>query len=281
MAVRRNFVGSLPGSGILCFLCQRSTTLTKAHIPPKCTGNRAGKVVRMRPYIEDGVIRQDSPKDGGLWLKTLCQPCNEIASRYDDAHGDFVREITRIDRLRAAQFKLPRSSGGVPAVPIAPGRVARSVLHGLVALTPSMRLVHEAFLDDLLVDDEVRLPPGLQLRVARVNDVRCRISSAYWMQQVLGRRQYYDVFAEICFYPFIWVLCGMPTPSLGQSLIDYEGWGNATDWARYSISATRSDLRDVLDRLPFTVHPTWRDRNNWMDLMSNDSSLVLEGNIRV
>ena len=234
----------------------------------------------MRPFIRDEVMLQDSPKEGGLWLKTICRPCNGLAGKYDDAYGDLAQRVARVGRLGATQFALPVSTRGVPAVSVSPGRVARSLLHGMVALTPSMGLVHANFLDELLRDDEIRLPSGLQLRVARISHPRCRISSAYWMQQVLGERQNYDVFAEICFYPFIWVLCSPHSPSLGPSLVDREGWGDATDWIRYSRTAVRSDLRDVLDRLPFTVHPTQRDRADWIELSSSDHSYVLEGLIK-
>jgi len=234
----------------------------------------------MRPFIQNEVMSQDSPKDGGLWLKTLCRTCNGLASKYDAAYGDLAQRAARVGRLRETQFALPVSASGVPPIPVSPGRVARSLLHGMVALTPSMSLVHQNFLDELLRDDEIRLPDGLQLRVARITHPQCRISSAYWMQQVLGERQNYDVFAEICFYPFIWVLCSSPSPSLGASLVDREGWGDATDWIQYNRTAVRSDLRDVLDRLPVTVHPTLRDRGKWMELSSKDRSYVLEGLIR-
>lgn len=222
---------------------------------------------------------QDSPKEGGLWLKTLCQSCNGIAGRYDDAYGAFATSMGRINRLESRHFAWPRSDR-VPAVSVAPGRVARSVLHGMAALTPSLKHINEQFLDDLLGDGEIRMPPGLQLRVALINHRRCRISSGYWMSQVLGFRQHYNVIAEICFYPFLWALCGESPRTLGSSLMDLEAWGDATDWIRYNLMATRSDLRDVLKNLPMTSHPTLRDRNNWIDLRSDERSFVLEGEIR-
>jgi hypothetical protein len=151
----------------------------------------------------------------------------------------------------------------------------------MVALAPAMNLVQSALLDGLLGDDDdLRLPPGMQLRVARITHCECRISSAYSMMQVAVRRQVYDVFAEVCFYPFIWVLCSSRSePSLGPNLVDVERWGDATDWLQYGRSATRRDLRDVLDYLPITRHPTLRNRDHWVDLYSNDTSYVLEGKI--
>lgn len=280
MSSKRNYVGAAPQTGILCQLCSRSTALTKAHVPPKCAGNRAEHVHRTRPYIRDEVMYQEPPRDGGLWLKTLCQPCNRLASKYDDAYGDFARRVSRVGRLRNNAVFLPVSAGGVPAVSVAPGRVARSVLHGMAALTPSLKLVHQGFLEELLRDDHVELPPSLQLRVARIEHPQCRVSSAYWMQQVLGERKNYDVLAEICFYPFLWVLRSPSSQSLGPSLVDTERWGDATDWIRYDPVVVRADLRDVLDRLPLTVHPTLRNRDEWMELLSDERSYVLEGLVK-
>ena len=235
----------------------------------------------MRPYIREKVMYQDSPREGGLWLRTLCQTCNELASKYDRAYGDLSSRTARFNRLQRQGLTLPGMGWNVPAIPVSPGRVARSVLYGMAALAPSLDLVHHDFLNQLYRDvDELRLPGDLQLRVARVNHPQCRISSAYWMQQVIGERQNYDVFAEICFYPFVWVLHTPQPKSLGPSLIDREGWGDATDWIRYSTAAHRSDLRDVLDRLPLTVHPTRRDRVNWIELSSNEDSYVLEGLVK-
>jgi hypothetical protein len=153
----------------------------------------------------------------------------------------------------------------------------------MVALAPSLHLVHAEFVESFVVDEaEVQLPLGFQLRVARVGGRACRISSAYSMMQVLGQRQVYDVFAEVCFPPLVWVLCSSSPPpqSLGPSLVDRERWGDATDWIGYSRTASRSDLRDVSDRLPVTVHPTQRDRLNWIEMSSPDQSHLLEGLIR-
>lgn len=278
---QRNYVGSKPKDGILCHLCRRSTALTRAHVPPQCAGNTSSRVVRMRPFIRDGVMQHETPLDGGLWLKTLCGPCNRIAGQYDDAYGDFAANVSRHDRMVSASWSLPVSAGGVPAVQVSPGRVARSLLMAMVAVAPSMNLVHGALLNQLHHDaDDIRLPGGMRLRVARVRHPACRISSAYSMMQVLGFRQTYDVFAEICFVPFIWALCSATPASLGPALVDHERWGDATDWIRYGRTVERADLRSVLRRLPLTTHPTQRDRSEWIEMSAQDATYVLEGSIR-
>jgi hypothetical protein len=281
VAAQRNYVGAAPTRGIVCHLCRRSSDLTKAHIPPRCAGNFSSRVVRMRPFIRDGVMLQEPPLEGGLWLRTLCDPCNHLAGLYDNAYGDLANRVARHDRLGAVSLSLPVSSSGVPAVSVSPGRVARSILFAMVALAPSMNLVHSDLLDELRRDDDdIRLPAGLQVRVARIRHRECRISSAYSMLRVLGDRQVYDVFAEICFSPFVWALCSPVPASLGPSLVDQERWGDASDWIRYGREVERADLRDVLNRLPVTVHPTLRDRREWVELSASDASYVLEGLIQ-
>ncbi|WP_336671467.1 hypothetical protein [Tsukamurella sp. USMM236] len=280
--MKRNYIGAAPEQAIQCLLCRSATRLSKAHIPPQCAGNRQAAVKRMRPYIQDEVMRQSSPKDGGMWLRTICQDCNNLASKYDPAYGDLARRIDVANRL-AGRVVLPYGGDGtVPAISVAPGRVARSVLHGMVALAPSMSLMHDDFLASLILDDDsLRLPEGLRLSVARVDTCACRISSAYSMMRVVGARQMYDVLAEVCFYPFLWILHSTRSShvSLGPHLADAEGWGDATEWIRYSRSAYRADMRDVLSRLPMTTHPTERDRDEWVEMLNQEHSYLLEGAI--
>jgi hypothetical protein len=247
--------------------------LTKAHIPPKCAGNRS-PTVRTRPFV-DRTRQWESPRDGGLWLRTICQPCNNLASKYDDSYGAFADSL----RPHVDQHPLTLITvNGVPPIAVAPGRVARSVLHGMVALAPSFHLVHGQFLRDLLRDgDDIRLPEGMRLRVARTGDDHTRISSAYHLHRVLTQRQDYEAFAEIYFRPLVWLLTGGPS-AFGPSLPDQEGWGDATDWIMYSRDCWRSDLRDVLKALPTTVHPSRRGRSSeeWIEFES-EVSYLLEG----
>lgn len=273
MSPKRNYVGEAPRSGILCALCRSSTTLTKAHVPPRSAGNRSD-VRRTRPYVDDSVMKQQSPLEGGMWLRTVCPSCNNLASRYDDSYGNFSQRLSR--HLPRHPLSLP-TMNGVPPIALAPGRVARSVLHGMVAIAPSFSVVHPEFLDALLADGEgIALPEGLRLRVALTGDRYCRLASAYHMHRVLGERQDYEAFAEIYFRPLAWVLTG-GRGTLGDSVFDSEGWGDATDWVRYSRESWRADLRDLVRRLPTVLHPTRRvDRDEWLGL-GGPTSYVLEG----
>jgi len=275
---RRNYVGEAPPrSGLLCALCQASTTMSKAHIPPRCANNTGSTVTRGRPYIEDQVRQWESPKEGGLWLKTVCRDCNILASKYDDAYGAFANAL--LPHISGHPLSLP-SSDGVPPVAVAPGRVARSVLHAMVALAPSFNVIDRRFVRQLLEDvDYTRLPAGMRLRLAMTSDTHARIASAYHSHRVIGEPQDYEAFAEIYFRPLVWLLTG-ESSTFGSSLPDQERWGDATDWIAYSRDAYRTDLRDVLKALPRTVHPSRRrgSADEWIE-MSGPTSYVLEGRI--
>ncbi|MGO4601659.1 hypothetical protein [Terrabacter sp. 2YAF2] len=172
------------------------------------------------------------------------------------------------------------SANGVPPIAVAPGRVARSVLHAMVALAPSFNVVGRQFVRDLLEDgDDIRLPAGMRLRLALTSDTHVRIASAYHLHRVIGERQDYEAFAEIYFRPFVWLLTG-ESSTFGQPLPDQERWGDATDWITYSRSAYRTDLRNVLKALPETIHPSRRpgSSDQWIEL-SGPTSYVLEGRI--
>jgi hypothetical protein len=251
--------------------------MSKAHIPPQCANNTGSAVTRTRPYIEDRVKSWESPKEGGLWLKTICRDCNILASKYDGAYGDFAKRL--MPHVGGHPLRLP-TSGGVPPVAVAPGRVARSVLHAMVALAPSFHHVVPRLVEELRADsDELRLPAGMRLRVALTSDSHARIASAYHLHRVLGSREDYEAFAEIYFRPLVWLLTG-ESSTVGLSLPDLEEWGDATDWISYTQDAQRADLRDVLKRLPQVLHPSRRreSADEWIE-MSGPSSYVLEGTI--
>ena len=271
----RSYLANGPSQGILCALCRRSSTLTKAHVPPRCAGNR-DQVTRTRSFIRDRTLQYDSPLEGGLWLKTICSQCNLLASRYDDAYRDFADVV--LPHRPQHRLILP-TIHGVPPIRVAPGRVARSVMHGMIAIAPMLATLYPDFLDDLQADCEnIQLPDGLELRVAVTDDRYCRIASAYHMHRVISQRQDHDVLAEIYFRPLAWVLTGSRSarPHLGPRLVDSQRWGDATDWIRYSTSRWRGDLRLLLNSLPVTRHPARTRRDEWVEL-SGVGSYLLEG----
>lgn len=256
-----------------CHACgQNSTKLTRAHVPPQCASND-DEVLRAKVLISEKVLRQGRPHQGGLWVRTLCSACNVVASKYDGAYGEFVRT------LGAPKLLMLPERNGVPPMSVAPGRVARSVLHGMVALAHTFREMYPDFVEGLRADrDKLELPAELELRVARTSSRFCRVSSAYHMHRIAGRSAEHVVFAEFYFRPLAWVLTDRRSAG-SPRVVDNERWGDASAWVTYSRDATSVDLRDVLNALPRVRHPaTRRDRSHWIELSASESYL-LEGTL--
>ena len=268
---RRSTAPDRAGVCVVPFIDESHQGTYPAAVRRKQDANGAG-----RPLIADQVRRWESPQDGGLWLRTVCERCNNLASKYDEAYGDFAEAL--LPHAGRHRLSLP-TRNGVPPIAVAPGRVSRSVLHGMIALSPSMHLMHAEFCDSLREDgDDIRLPAGLRLRIAMTTDRHARIASAYHYHRVLGRRQDYEAFAEIYFRPLVWLLTSSGS-AFDSSLPDEEGWGDATDWISYSRECWRTDLRDVLDRLPTTRHPSRRSSHDeWVEF-AGPTSYVLEGTV--
>ncbi|MBB6571725.1 hypothetical protein HPO96_29385 [Kribbella sandramycini] len=223
--------------------------------------------------IENQIMKHSRSLEGGLWFRTVCAACNGLAGRYDNDYGSFAEEIHK--RQMPGGLVLPKRNG-VPSVKVVPGRVARSVLHAMVALAPSFRRIHPTFVAALQEDlPELRLPEGLELRIASTTDDFCRISSGFAMHRVLTKRVDHFPLAEVFFRPLAWALTG---PAIGdtQRLLDVEGWGDATDWITCSPQASAVDLRDVIESIPIVRHPMRGRRDEWVELLGPESYL-LEG----
>jgi hypothetical protein len=119
----------------------------------------------------------------------------------------------------------------------------------------------------------------MRLRIALTADAHVHITSAYHSHRVLGVAQDYEAFVEIYFRPLIWLLTG-ESSSLSSSIPNQQAWGDTTDWIAYSRDAYRTDLRDILEALPLTVHPSRRpgSADEWFDT-SGPTSYVLEERI--
>lgn len=121
-----------------CGLCGDMRKMTKTHVPPQTAGN-TGTVERASDLISrDGVRRPGRWNRGGLWVRGLCEACNQLAGRrYDHAYGDFARALTTASRARAPGLIV--SPSHVPPVQLAPGLASRCILIGMFAIHPRLR----------------------------------------------------------------------------------------------------------------------------------------------
>jgi hypothetical protein len=208
-----------------------------------------------------------------MWVFGLCDPCNNLASRYDAAYGDFATITARF--MTSAGRRLARSSYELPAVALAPGLVARSVLYGMFAIAPRLRIIVPQFARALLRNDgDIQWPSQLRLRLALTRPPLARLAGHVLSQRVLGYRTGYHAHGEIYFPPFAWVL----NPSDGGQTMDEVGWADASEWIRYGGDRTAVDLRHLVSRLPIVRHPQHAS-DEWMHFMSDEITPLLDGYI--
>lgn len=122
-----------------CGLCGETRKMSKAHVPPRAAGN-GSYVTSAIVIISRGVLRPGRHAAGGLWLRGLCAECNSLAgARYDDAYAEFSNRLRSYMQVSLrSYFALP---SGAPAVSVAPGLVARSVMFGMFAISPNLRIM--------------------------------------------------------------------------------------------------------------------------------------------
>jgi hypothetical protein len=256
-----------------CGLCGVIFRLSKAHVPPQAAGNDS-TVRRAWQQISEGVFGPSRLSDGGMWVRGLCAECNSMAGgHYDRAYVDFARAL-RPWVSRFAQRLMPGS--GVPAVYLAPGLVAKSVLYGMHAISPNLRTKFPQLALDLCAQKEhIPLPVGLRLRVGLYANDEARLAGPIHSYRVLGRSEVYGTHAEVYFPPLAWVLsyddAGM--------VFDTEGWASADEWPLYGDDVTRTDLRDLTKTFPTVVHPPSRSPLDWVHLYSDEITPMLLGSV--
>lgn len=263
-----------------CGLCGQLRTMTRAHVPPQAAGN-GEKVTSAIVQIEGGVLQNGRHSTGGMWVRGLCEPCNGLAGqRYDVAYGEFAKRLlthARLDnRLHLLRPWEP------PAVRVAPGLVSRSILFGMFAVSPNLRVIFPDLAADFLAQrDHIQMPYGATLRFALLPDRRARIAGPMSAHRVLTLREDFDTFGEVFFRPLAWVLAptGVSSRASGRSVLDRQGWACADDWLQYGPDVTGLDLRDLVRRVPVVQHPLSRAREEWVELMSDKITPVLEGMI--
>lgn len=246
-----------------CGICGDTRKLSRTHVPPQATGN-TGR--RYREQISNGHRGPGTLKDGGLWVYGLCSDCNSLTGgAYDNAYVALASEVRTANRL-----VLP-SSAGVPAVGVAPGLVARSVMFSMFGLWLRLRESAPALAAGLKSKErELALPPQYRLRVAAYRG-RPVLESLVSVSTLMSMDRPYSVVSAFYFEPFAWALTHED-----DQVLDDHGWGDATDWIRFSPDARRNDLRHVLDRLPVAVRPADIYGVNGIEL-SSEETLLLRG----
>lgn len=83
-----------------CHVCLRKTTLTKEHIPPKKAFNTCNRLWERLVFSGDSCSSRDACIRGGLWVKTLCESCNNaLCSPYAEEYVKFTRNLVESPKL--------------------------------------------------------------------------------------------------------------------------------------------------------------------------------------
>ncbi len=203
-----NFGHTKTGS---CGICGIFGPLTWTHVPPHCAGNvqPASAVVTKPGANSKLVIGAGRPKDGGAARYLLCGGCNNLSGRlYDLAFGQLWHRLAK--RLLV--------DGGMPPYggpytmtenQVDPGAFVRSVLAGMMALNPVLRVDFPELQRAVLEQLPVAPPPDLYLLLALNPDLNLRAAGGKLVRQpTLYGRPLKEVvsLAEICWAPLYMVL---------------------------------------------------------------------------
>lgn len=260
-----------------CGLCGRAGSLSRTHVPPQAAGN-TGAVKRAFLVRDGGVTGPGRREVGGMYVYGLCARCNSRAgSDYDGAYARFAREVGLFLRPEIRAILVDRDA--MPAVTLAPGLVARSVLCAMHALNPRLREKHPDLARSLLCgDSEVILPSDLRLWLALTEERTARIAGPVHSIRPFDMRESYAVIAEIFFRPLAWVLASeRPIPPAPQ-LMQTQGWAEVSDWLGMGSERSSVDLRNLCRRLPRVTHPTHGDSGeDWLQLLAESITPIQVG----
>ena len=277
-----NLVGSTLSSAAAraCGLCGDIRKLSKAHVPPQVAGNTT-KVLRAADVIVDQVRRPGRWSEGGMWVRGLCEACNNRAGNlYDVPFADFAEQVELLSSPTARRLAVIQ--GEVPGARFAPGLVSRAVLFGMFAINPRLRVLFPELADDLKNETTagsgpIRWPDKLAMKVARTHPLsgdRGVISSGVWAMRVLHERVVHWTFGDIVWPPLMWSLVPKGDdherdglgPQITKQLAD------VSEWVKYGPDRTSVDLRSLIRTLPTMPHPMLLRSNDWVEFMTNDGS---------
>jgi hypothetical protein len=253
-----------------CGVCGAVRLMSRAHVPPQAAGNDSR--VR-RNYLISGVggLTRGRATEGGMWVFGLCEACNNRAGfLYDLAYADFANGLWSWYSV-GQRLQIP---SGVPALTLAPGRVARSILYGLMAISPQVQVMHPSLGRELLAGSPVHLPEGMSLRVAAFLGQRAQLTGPVLTAAVLGDGTMVNTYASVTFRPLAWAL----STSDSTAYFDAEGWMDATDWLLFEDDATRH-LNWMTRKFPVTRTVIGEMPPAGMQLFSSEIAPIMQGEL--
>lgn len=247
--------------------------MTKAHVPPQCAGN--SMLVPEYKLMSDGdVVSIGRQRLGGIHFLGHCRPCNSrIGERYDKSYGEFA-DILRPSWVKDWRIACPPKIE-VPDGAFNPGKVIRSILLGMCALTPFMQQYHSDFVKKLMSGESVALPGDLKLYLALARGMSARVNGTVAGFYIGGPKQKRGVdglprginaVASVYFPPLAWELVHD-----GTSIVGEDGWVDVSEWSERAPCETHQ-VSEFFTELPVVAHPqhTPGDHEYWIELFAND-----------
>jgi hypothetical protein len=207
---------------------------------------------------------------GGMWVRGLCKACNSFAGeRYDLAYADFALGLRKWFEV-GQRMAVP----GPQAVRLAPGRVSRSVLFGLMAVSPHVRVLHPTLATQLRSGGPVRLSGRMKLQVAVYLGSEAQLTGPMLTGMVDGSGDYINTLAAFTFHPLTWALAAIDE----SDVLAKRGWTDATEWLRYEDDREDHDLRwlspEGLTRTQSMLHEVSDDG---IQLYSSEIAPIMRG----
>lgn len=256
----------------LCGICGEYRLLTKTHVPPQAAGN-SGPVTRadVMDHSSSG-FGGTRWLIGGMWVRGLCGACNSFAgAKYDEAYGDFAARLWEWLAV-GNRLVVPSSQ----AVPLAPGRVSRSILSGMLGISPHTRILHPSLADQMCEGGPVVLPGGLSLRVAIYPGNHAMLAGPMLTGMLDGSSGAINTLATVTFRPLSWAL--VTTDS--DDVLARRGWVDATDWLRYGDDREAHDLRWLVPHgLPIVEKILHSPSDDGVQLYSKEIAPLMVGRI--
>ncbi len=263
-----------------CGLCGIHSKMTKAHVPPQCVGNDH-LVGRSYMRTHNSKARMGRAVEGGLYVYGLCESCNNLGSRYEDAYKELT-EILRPLRKKGLGIDYAATQINLPASSFDPGSTARAIIIGAFGIAPTLRDRYPDLAAEIVDQQDIlTVPSELRLRLGLARGTAARIggmTSGFfgwgpWSHRDPdGTPESVMPFAEVFFPPLAWMVTDDRQP-----LLDRMGWGDGTKWLR-ARPGERENLRSTVPTLPYVSHPSHNEllRNRWIELHAGAEAGITE-----
>lgn len=264
-----------------CGLCGDRRRLTRTHIPPQCAGN-TGLVARQSIRLGSGRMDVGPPRVGGIHFYGLCEPCNNLGSRYDGAYKLLSQGLQSLwikdDSLRVPDLL------ALPDFSFRPGAVARSLVLSMFGVSPLLSERWPEFAHAMRTDaDVVELPQGLTLFLALARGRRARVAGPISGFEVMtphapgdGRRPGFDGVVEVFFPPLAWRL----VHATDHNVLAEQGWSDVSHWLSipaHSVLPLHRELRS----LPAVWYPRHGpdQGEGWVELLASTITVISEADL--